>query len=481
MSQIHAVNLILMFFIMMTTISLIMLHTTSDDFPSVPISVGGQSMKRLFPTKKYRTYDILKIELEQTGLPNSAIIQTFHPRREQYELWSLLPFSVSPPPDVIYKSPYPFNWTTNAALNVIIIGEHHQKLLIYEKTDIGKGTLGSWHHRQSFRIDMLGAKPEDNPLRLSMTSNEKTIFAANNFCIYALFEMGQKPVSYLFQRMMMDQTKIDFMTFPHSIHYDLELLVIASPNFRQTDGVVDVYRFPQKSFDLYSISLFQTLPPPSRAGYFGGHCALTPHPLLLVSSRFAADAKGRHGAGAVYVYQFTDNKFRVRQILTCPDQFSPAETHTLNFGQVFDISVNGQWLAISSHSHAQGRVYVFEQNPQSRLYERRHTLLCDSPRPQRFGKSMSIDNQGTILIADDHNVYFSFMRMRPQDDPIVVRPFVPQKSPRLRDYSPSRYTHALKKRSKSRRRNKTKTHTRQKTVGGSLTPTRFGRRRAITQ
>jgi len=463
----------------MTTIYLVNVQTTSDTFPNLPLTASEQAVKRLFPAKKYRMYRIVKVELEQTGLPNSAIIQTFQIRRKQYELWYLLPFAVSPKPNVLYQSSHSFQWTVNASMNVLIIGENQQKILVYERTQMNKGTLGSWHHRQSFRVDMLGTKPEDNPLRLSMTSNEKTVFAANNFCIYALFQISEKPVNYLFQRMMMDQTKIDFMTFPHSIHYDQELMVIASPNFRQTDGVVDVYRFPQKDLDLYSISLCQTLAPPSRAGYFGGHCALTPHPLLLVSARFAANEQKVYGAGAVYVYQFVAQKFQLRQVLSSPDNFHVFETYTLNFGQIFDVSDNGNWLAITSHSHAQGRVYVFEHNSQSRLYERRHTLLCESPKPQHFGKAISIDNQGTILIADDQNVYFSFMRMRPQDEPIVVRPYIPQKSPRLRDYSPSRYINAVKRR--NHKRLNEREHRRSPTVGGRLTPSRIGRERSETR
>jgi hypothetical protein len=443
-----------------------------------------KNIKRLFPEKKYKsftwshTYDILKIELEQSGLPKCAIIQTYYPKKKIYQLWSLLPFSVSPPPQILYQSPVYFTWSTNDSLNIVVLSEilsstsvaHKDRLSIkiFEQTEMKKGTLGSWHQRQIFTLEVSARSStkkmntENNPLHISISTNGKTIFANNNSGVYALFQLEPSPVEYYFQRMMMDKTKIDFQVFPHCIHYEEELIIVASPFFKQTDGVVDIYHFPQKDLDLYSISLQQSIIPPVRAGYFGGHCALAnitlEHHLnsivfLFVAAPFAPDQNNMYGAGSLFVYQYQSNQFQLSQIIYCPETLSFSETSILNFGYIFDVSQNGEWLAISTRSNDHGVIYMFYLDKSCLSYRYKQKFISSSPEPHQFGKALSIDNCGTLLIADKNSVYFSFgMNNFVPDEGIktvILKPDTPRREKKLRNYSPNQ-----RKRSKNRHQSK---------------------------
>lgn len=418
---------LLMCLLMTCLVSAVMVYDTSDEFLTMPLlkhtpMARPQRMKRLFPLSRHfrSRYEIQQVQLEQTGLPQSALVQSYCTKTKQHQLWYLLPFSVSPPPSLLFQSPSPFNWASNRTLKLLAIGHEDHKVSIYEKTSMKRGTLGSWHHRQSFRVEQWNRldRDESTPLRISMSSNSDVIFVANSHVIYGLFRLPSngkdQPCRYMMQKLMMDHVQAEFQTFPRSLGSGF--LVTSSPFYRQTDGVVHVYRIAP-SWEGPVVPLHQTLRCPVRGSFFGGYCSFAHKSMLLVSSPFAPSSSGgSYGSGCVYVYEKTggnhgkiEDQFRLRQTLTCPEKLPPSQLHTLNFGQVFDVSEDGNWLVVSSHSHGQGRVYVFYKDLQARLYKHRNTIVCESPQQDRWGKAVGIDNQGTLLVSDNHNVYFSFL------------------------------------------------------------------------
>ena len=353
-------------------------------------TTGG--IRRIFPYATHKAchvpYTILDVELEQSGMPKCALVHTT--RNGRYQLWSVLPFSISPPPQVVHHSDKPFVWATCANTSILAIGTG-RTVKVLELTEIGKGTMGSWHERQVINLEHEGDDTSDDMnLRVSMTSDAKTILIVHSVAIVAAFQLQSQPAQYLVQRMMIDHMKLDFNVFTRSMHSNL--LVLSSPNYRQTDGVVDVYYLPQIHMDIFTIALLQTLSPPMRAGYFGGTCGIASNGSLLVAAPFMYT-----GVGAVFVYRLDaeNSEFRLSQTLTCPTKVpSKADAHVLNFGLSFRLSENGTWLCIQSQG---GGAFVFKFDGDKYNFTGIHVLQA---------KHVCVDNMGAVVYATENAVYF---------------------------------------------------------------------------
>jgi hypothetical protein len=192
-------------------------------------------------------------------------------------------------------------------------------------------------------------------------------------------------------------------------------LAMGLPHFQQTEGLVEL-------FDLVGTTLKHSKTLSSfkseQAGYFGSPVVLTEiqhdglstsNHLLLCASRFASQ-----GRGAVYIYDVYDHELHKdpqwRQTLTCPEltNFSVLDQHQLNYGYTFTASAPGaQWLCVSALPHGQGRVYLYRY--EEGFYQWINTLVLPTRLPhQNFGHTCSIDQLGTVLIADQQAVYFCF-------------------------------------------------------------------------
>lgn len=416
-------------------IHLVIFHTLSlnTTFPPLPKGIT-MPLKRLFPPQRFKLHHwkIKRVSLEQSGLPNSAMVQVYHQLKHTHELWYLLPFSVSPPPRLIYSSLHTFNWVVNADMNILMIGERACELHLWERTKMDKGTMGSWHHRQRLRLRQpvggigntentententgndasSGSDPCD--VSLTLSPNGERAVVTNRFSVYYLKLLQRSPIHFRYQRLRLEQTRLKFQTFPQGLlHLSQNVCkwLTAYPEYKQTDGLVDIYTFDPESPK--KATLWQTLQPPVRASGFGEHCSWVRSnkqgPALLISARFAPYAQ-RWGAGAVYVYGWDARAdipcLALRQTLQAFD--------AIDFGKVFAVSDNGNWLVVSGRD----KVWVYWWLQCKGRYGLQNMLTRHTPQSQNFGASLSVDNQGTLLLSDDHQVYFTFMHKWSRQD-----------------------------------------------------------------
>ena len=313
---------------------------------------------------------VVKIHAEQSGFLQTVLIQTqtvvhnqLH-HRLYHRLYQVIPFSLSPPPRVIYKSSQPFVWCANDSTDILFI-INHLGIKIFQQTQIGKSTLGSWHRRQFIEISL-------SMCNLSMCQKDQLVIIINSEAIYGLFQLNSKPLQYFIQRLALDQVKLDFKVFPKSLHDNV--FILSSPMYRQTDGIVDTYRITG-NFDLTDIEFSQTIKPPVQAGYFGGYCSLA-HPFLIVSAQFANEGKG-----VVYVYRITGEDFVLFQTIKNNDNT------VSEFGKQTYVSNNCQWLLVNSASQ---KMFVFSLvNNQYSLAHTCHEQVTE----------FCVDDQGNTILV----------------------------------------------------------------------------------
>jgi len=368
-----------------------------------------KKFKHLFPKPlEYGKYVILNVQMEQSGLPKNAIIHVFSELKNAYQLWSILPFSVSPPPQLLYQSSEKFVWGANDALNLVIVSTG-SVLKVFEQTEMKKGknsTLGSWHQRQVFSL-------EASQQNVSITVSPEADMVFLHLSASGLFILNQindedNISNYMFDKVTMDQVHPGFSLYPRSIvttRENQKYLVTGFPLYKQTDGIVDIYTVEDQK-----LNLCQSLSPPHPASCFGQYCLVTKRPkdqlFLLVSAPFAPNVETEaYGKGRVYIYKYEKHQFQLYQLVSCP-----TAQECYEFGGVMDVSQDGQWLAISGKTRntlVESRtIYIYSFINQ--YYQYVHNITTSSPVSSDFGKCLSIDNRGTLLLSDTFHVYCSF-------------------------------------------------------------------------
>lgn len=334
----------------------------------------------LFPTSHFPPFKtpfrILQVAAEQKNVPTLALlVQTV--RRNRYQLWSTLPYAVSPPPVKVYETDRPFGWAVNDDGNVLVVADVY-RVGLWRKSDLSRATMGSWKMKQHWTMDY--GRDDDRPPQVSMTRHGSAVVLTTARDLLALFRWDED--TYCLQPLTVDTFKVDFQLYPRSILAEHNLLVTAVPDFRQTDGVVDVYHFPHHNLDLFNVDLLQTIVPPVRGSYFGGQVVtaqLNDTPLIFVAAPFA-----HQGTGCLYIYSrtSTDSMFQVGQTI---QGTAPVE----QLGRVLALSENAQFLAVST----QTSIGLWEFQPSTRAYQ--HSKVF--PGTPHNIQSLHVDNAGNVI------------------------------------------------------------------------------------
>lgn len=321
------------------------------------------------------SYDILQICLERSGFSKNAIIQTFRSGLG-YQLWYLLPFSVSPPPHSIFKTVSNFKWVVSHDMRIVAL-LLPSKLIILEQTQMQKGSLGSWHERQNFPL-------EKDISQISMTADGFCIIIGGPNQLYAVNLTKASPVEYTIRRIMMNHCKSDF-TFCAGGLTDSYLLT-ANPYYNQTDGMVMVYRIEKSE-----LKLLATVNPPIRASFFGAQSVLTSNK-LFVSAPLA-----NKGSGCVYVYDTTSWGLILKI----------DRKEALQFGKMIGVSDNGEYIAILSHP-ANISIYRKTSNRDGLQYNYKQNIRFDISicNMNDLQSCFDVDNNGTLLVSYKHKVYY---------------------------------------------------------------------------
>lgn len=355
--------------------------------------IRRQNMKRLFPSKKRpfqeHPFHLVKIELEQSGAGQRALMQFANERR--HVLYMASPWAVSASTKIVHRQKTPFTWACDASLRHLVLVTAKQFLVFLR-------------HRQT-GWELVQRLPHDAPAQtqhwsIAMDHQALTVVAAHESGLLVLHRSTAESPTFVCQRTYMSSVKARFQLFPHSLQDNL--LLAASPYFRATNGVVDLYHFPDHQ--LQELALCETLVPEMQAGFFGAHCAITPKPLLLISSPFLG--KPFPGAGGVFVYRRWRGAWQLHQTLLHPTPLTRAQYAVLNFGRTFDVSVDGRWLAVGAFAGGHGQVYLY-QFLRGR-YKLLHILTRHNPKARRFGAFLSVDTDGSLIIGDLTTVYYAF-------------------------------------------------------------------------
>lgn len=346
-----------------------------------------QPAYQIFPSSHFHAFhtpfQVLRVETEQKNSPTLAfLIQTV--RKQTYQLWSTLPYAVAPPPVLVCERQGPFGWASNDDGNLLVVADATQICLL-RQADLSRSTLGTWKVKQTWSWDeAVGLNPpEDRTVpTVSLTPDGTSVLILTARGLVALFRLDAD--TYYWQPLTMDHVKIDFQLYPRSLLAEHNLLVTAVPDFRQTDGVVDLYHVSYGDKDFSSVELLQTLSPPLRGSYFGGHVAtaqLQGVPLVLVSAPFA-----NKGTGALYIYSRSseDHMFQVGQTI---EGTEPVE----QLGRTFALSASAQFLVVSTvHT-----LCLFEFHPPTRIF--RPTKLF--PNTPANILSLHVDNVGNVFYS----------------------------------------------------------------------------------
>ena len=405
----------------------------------------SDTIRKLFPKQtETNQFQIVSIMMEPVDFPKSAILQTeseaagskeypsgskeypsgskeYPSGSKEYKLWFILPFSILPPTQIIYKATTPFSWIVNSDFTILLIG-HVDKVLVFEQTAMQKGTLGSWHMRQTFSF-----AHAEKVIQISI-DNQGTALLQHRTGIFNLRVMQRNPCEYSLHRMLANQMKSNMSMSPES--FVSGWVILSAPLFNQTDGLVSIY---QVKIESNTLQFHQQISAPEPASLFGAKVIIR-HCRLFISAPFASN-----GSGKVYIYQRNDlnQTFTLWQTLNPP----PISSRLLHFGQTIAISENGQYLAVGAYYAGKGQLFIFSilDNSYQMLYSLMHQ---SSELTENFGKSISVDNLGNILVADKHNVYF-YTLDQAKDIKGVLPPRVTVKSrtktmKSLAQFSPSR-------------------------------------------
>jgi len=483
----------------------------------------SEEVKCLFPVKPNsdKLFAILKIQIEQSGLPKSALIHTNNKSNNLQQIWNILPFSVSPPPLCIFRASAHLSWSASTDLKIIFIC-YNDKVVIYELTSIAKGTLGSWHQRQVFEFESNGKISSlEHSVAITLTENAHVAIVIHQGITY-FFRLSQTtPLKYEKETVRMKSSSLTYQLFPRSlfshggtlsdihrgitlseIHRGITLseihrgstpnsplfMVTSDSEYQQTDGQVNLFQICNGS-----ATLIQKLNCVCRASLFG-HFVVTvivdfdersePEILILVSAPFAK-VNSVHGEGCIYVYSFAGAILKMVQTLTCPTNTgNPGVCH---FGKSLDVSTNGRFMVVSNFNAGRGNVFLYEYSPRfvegnsprfvkgnspTRFIEGHsppgfiegrfnhvRTFIPESILLQDFGKTLSVDNSGTIILSDDFQVYF-YLHFPKQNNVVPITCMVKhQKSHAkeyLRNFSPNRLRISRRRKSEKSKQSKPK-------------------------
>jgi len=344
-----------------------------------------KELKKIFPETKEKEYTILQIALEQFGFSQNALVQTSKSAQE-WELWYLLPFSVSPPPRSIFKSTSNFQWLATQDMRIVVI-LLSEKLVVLEQTQMQKGSLGSWHERQTFPYICD---------RLSMSADGKLIIISGQSVLYVLKLISVNPAVYDIQRIMMDHWKTDFQMCTTGLNNSY--FFTSNPFCMQTDGMMAVYQVSSAE-----LKFFQILNPPDRAGFFGAHVILKSN-FLFVGAPLA-----NKGRGCIYVYRMdpTISLFCTIELFSRDDQLTGDrfsgndQVETQEFGRKFKVSENGEYVVVVSNP---ATVSIFQKMRDLMYYTHKQNIRLQYSCGRQI--SVDIDNNGTVLVSDKYNVYY---------------------------------------------------------------------------
>ena len=232
-----------------------------------------------------------------------------------------------------------------------------------------KGSLGSWHERQTFSTPCCN--------RMCMNHDGQMILLTGPHEIQALkLTKPKSPLVFTQHRMIMDYYKADFIFHPGGLN-DL-YLVSSNPYFRQTDGLVAIYRVQPNELQHVSKLL-----PPVRAGFFGCHV------ILKADWLFVSAPMANKGVGCIYVYRIPESQM-IHTI-------TPTKSHVTEFGKLFRVSDDGQHVAVVSEPQSLS-VYRYET---TQFVHKQHIQFPYGTK----NLSVDIDNSGTVMVSDKHSVY----------------------------------------------------------------------------
>lgn len=328
-------------------------------------------------------YDILRAQMEQSGFPKNILFSSFHPATKNYELWYILPFSVSPPPLIIYKSAQPFKWVASSNLKHLSILNDHE-CIVFEQTDMRKGSLGSWHERLRFSITA--------GCDMCMDNTGESILVGSAQSQIRMISQSTTTI----QRVVFNRVKGDFSMFPHSL--SPTLLAVGRPYHNQTDGQVLLYKIVRNEVTL-EFRLQHVLSCSTRASLFGTT-------ILIKADRIFVSAPLAHeGQGCVYVYA-DQVPFMLVQTLTM--NIGRPEHH---FGHTLSVSDNGNFVLIGGFYR---QIYIFLRH--EGIYH--HTKTLEFPPrvhpkvypkvhpPNTLQSSICVvDNNGSVIVSDGHGLY----------------------------------------------------------------------------
>lgn len=364
------------------------------------------SMRELFPAHSTK-YEIKALTMEQSGIPKQALVQTYRSPRG-YKLWNLFPFSLYPPAKMLYSSGKPFSWAVCQSFRVLLIVSSAFTVLVFEQSRLGKGTMGSWHLRQTLRLTNHLIDGHKCQISMSLDGNMAFILSPQEG-LFCLTRKSKDKYEYTCQRTQMNrmipQTKF-------SLLHD-SLFLTSAPLFRQLDGLVDLHQVSSGK----QIEHRNTIQAPKRGTAFGWACALTPSHVIVSAPTAPAPC---YGCGEVYVYGYGDKE--PKQILKHPDvsNMSPEEQSTLQFGQSIAVSKRGTFLAVYAYRKGPGEVVVFRKGDEEEEYELQRTWQWESIIGEQFGHALSIDEEGTLLAAHKHAVYFQLSSPPPSQPSVQI-------------------------------------------------------------
>ena len=275
--------------------------------------------------------------------------------------------------DFIYSHTSPFQWAVNLDHTLLILyvdskNNHPQddsipKIILFRKRD------GIWYRVRDYAVHI------ESPVTLSVGTHH--IIISHKRGLLTLSRTNQ----YELKSSIMSRVQIDFRMDALSLCENTDCFVVATPYFKQTDGIVDVYHY---SGNLESLEHVQALLPPVRAGYFGGQYSVIQrgHKTVLVVSAFFAN----QGVGEVFLYELEDcGTFSLQQRLT--------SRNTTNFGLSCSVSSDGVWLAISDRS----TLYIY--NYRDGAY---HFIYATS----EGGSPLSMSATGTLYWIRNHTLLY---------------------------------------------------------------------------
>lgn len=392
------------------------------DFRGVPT----HSFRCLFPRCPLQEFDVIHMEMEQTGLATSALLEVWHNRKQVFQLWVLLPLTLFPASHVMFESPYPFRWVPHENFKRLIITDHHSLVYILERKHYSQ-----WVNTQIFethapapfelkdpeeiktralRLVKRDWEVENRGLHVSMTPCSRYLLVGNQFSYYLLEESQGL---YRFHRLILPEKLQNIQTFNRGLCLQPDgslWWLVSQPYYQQTTGKVDLYHIPPvKSVDKI-LTLHTTLHSPHPCSFFGENCVFAPRNLVLISARFAPEIF--YGAGAVYVYRQQKGQLVQHQTIRCPRPHQASEQAVLEFGAMFDVSENGDWLIISSQLAGYGSLYIYRYAERLGIYFHMECLSSPDFLLHEVGRSLCIDNHGNLMIGSQKAVYFSWFNER---------------------------------------------------------------------